>query len=130
MTRKEAREELIKLVYEFCMNGERNDITLEEICSHDEEKTETQYITTSYQGIIDNYLLLKEKIAEVSKGFAIGRIYKVDLAIMLVALYEILYIKDIPNKVSVNEAVNLAKIYSTDKSATFINGILSGFIKL
>ena len=50
-----------------------------------------------------------------------------DLAIMLVAIYEMSYVESIPHKVSINEAINLAKKYSTDKSGKFINGILSNF---
>ena len=58
-------------------------------------------------------------------GFSLDRIFKVDKAILLVALYEIFFIPTIDYKVSVSEAINLAKKYSTEKSAKFINGILA-----
>ena len=55
--------------------------------------------------------------------------YKVDLAILVVAVYEIKNEKEIPVAVSINEALNLAKKYSTEKSAGFINGVLANFAK-
>ena len=57
------------------------------------------------------------------------RIFKVDLAILVVAIIELKYIKENPKEVIVNEAVNLAKKYSTDKSPKFINGVLADIIK-
>lgn len=53
----------------------------------------------------------------------------VDLAILRVAAAEILYVEDIPAQVSINEAVNMAKKYSTGKSSGFINGLLGGMVK-
>ena len=71
---------------------------------------------------------LKEKLTEASHAFAIDRIFKVDLAILLVALYEMMFISSIPKNVSINEALELSKTYSTEKSGSFINGVLSNFV--
>ena len=71
---------------------------------------------------------LKSVVSRFLRGFNIDRIYKIDLAILYVACYEILFMPDVPEKVSVNEAVELAKTYSTDKSPSFINGVLAGVI--
>ncbi len=68
--------------------------------------------------------LLTEKIERFSEH----RIYKIDKAIMLVALAEILYCQDVPPVVSVSEAAALARKYSTENSAGFVNGVLGGFI--
>ena len=70
-----------------------------------------------------------DKIGKNSQGFALDRIYKVDLAILTVEIYEILFRDDIPYSVSANEATELAKKYSTDKSYAFVNGILASVIK-
>ena len=128
MSRKNARESVFKMIFEYTFSKEKDPYILEEFLSDEENKDEVGYIKEVYNGVIDKYDELIEKIANVSKSFKLERIYKIDLAILLVSLYEILYIKSIPTNVSINEALNLSKIYSTEKSASFINGILSNFV--
>ncbi len=76
------------------------------------------------QSMIDIYI---EKYA---KEWTVDRMSKVDLAILRLAMFEILYREDIPYSVSINEAVELAKKYSSEKSSSFINGILGNFIRM
>ena len=64
-----------------------------------------------------------------AEKFAIDRLFKVDLAILLLALYEIKFVESVPFKVSVDEAISLAKKYSTEKSAKYINGVLAKFAR-
>ena len=82
--------------------------------------------------IIDEYIVHKEEIITLLQkyiiGYEIDRVYKVDLAILCEAIIEICYIKT-PYKIVVNEAVELAKKYSTEKSSKFVNGVLSAIIK-
>ena len=73
------------------------------------------------------YLICKD-ILEFVKGYDIDRIYKVDLAILVLAVFEIEFEKSTPQNVVINEAVELAKKYSTDKSYSFINGVLAKVI--
>jgi len=68
-------------------------------------------------------------IQKAADGYKTERLYKVDLAIMLVAVAEIVYCDNIPQEVSINEAIELAKIYSTSKSPKYINGVLSGVVE-
>ena len=127
MSRSNARESVFKLIFEYVFNKEQNnDFLVETIES---QKAEESYIREVYSGIISHYDELCSIIASYSEGFAFDRIYKVDLAILLVAIYEIKYVKSIPEKVSINEALNLAKVYSTEKSNKFINGILASVVK-
>ena len=126
--RTAARETLFKLIYEYTVRGERDDFTLSVFC-HGMTDDDTEYIKSAYDGILSRADKLKEKIASLSDGFAIDRIYKVDLAILMVATYEILYRSDIPCPVSANEATKLAEKYSTDKSRAFVNGVIASVIK-
>ena len=128
MSRSLARENVFKLVFEYLFNKEKDSEHLTEILEDDKNQDEIGYIQEVYNGVINKYDELIELISNVSDSFKLDRIFKVDLAILLVALYEIKYIKSIPNKVSINEALNLAKSYSTEKSNAFINGILSNFV--
>ena len=127
MGRIETREELFKLVFEYSVMSEKNDLLLEEL--KENSKLDYAYIEKSYYGIIEHYSELKEEISKFTKGYNIDRVFKVDLALLIVALYEIKYVEEIPTAVSINEALNLAKKYSTDKSSGFINGVLANFAK-
>lgn len=79
--------------------------------------------------IFENLSLIDEKIKKYSIGWETSRISKVDLAILRLAIYEIIFRKDIPNKVAINEAIELAKSYSLENSSRFINGILGNVVK-
>lgn len=126
--RKTARENAFKFIFEQLINGMRNDITYNALTSvlNDEDK---QFFDTLINGVAEEKNFLSKTIAGYARGFALERIYKIDLAIILIASYEILFLPDVPDKVSANEAVELAKTYSTDNSPAFVNGILASVIK-
>jgi len=128
MSRSLARENVFKLVFEYIFSKEKNVEFMLEIIESEENKNEAGYIQEVYNGVVNHYDEMIEEIKKHSEGFKLDRIFKVDLAILLVSLYEIKFVKSIPNIVSVNEALNLAKRYSTEKSASFINGILKNFV--
>lgn len=87
-----------------------------------------KYITEVTQGIAEKIEELDEKIKPYLKGWTMDRIAKTDLAILRLAVYEIFYRDDIPYKVSINEAVELAKAFCDDASPSFINGVLAGVV--
>ena len=127
MSRIETREALFKLVFEYCLSNEKNEIMLEEFAEN--PKIEIDYLNNAYNGILEHFNDLKAEISGFTKGYSIDRIFKVDLALLIVALYEIKFEEKIPTAVSINEALNLAKKYSTEKSSKFINGVLANFAK-
>lgn len=130
MSRIQAREKAFILIYEYLFNHTKNDITLNNIVQDlsfsDDDK---QYIVSVYNGVLDNYENLEGLIAQYAEGFKIDRIFKIDLGILLLAAYELKYMNDIPVSVTCNEAVNLTKVYSTEKSPSYVNGILANIIK-
>ncbi|MDD4002737.1 MAG: transcription antitermination factor NusB [Clostridia bacterium] len=126
--RKQAREHAFKLIFEYLFLKTKNVEGLSEQPSQLSD-TDKLYIDKVYNGVVENFDSLYAEIAALSEDFKAERIFKVDLAILLLAMYEIKYADDIPDIVSVNEAVELAKVYSTDKSHTFINGILAAYLK-
>ena len=87
-----------------------------------------KYIAEVTQGIAEKIEELDEKIKPYLKGWTMDRIAKTDLAILRLAVYEIFYREDIPYKVSINEAVELAKAFCDDASPAFINGVLAGVV--
>jgi N utilization substance protein B len=89
----------------------------------------TTYFDTVMAAVRGNIEAIDDAIERASDNWKIGRIAKVDLAIIRLAAAEIAYIPDIPTAVSVNEAVELAKRYGSDKSYEFVNGVLGRIVK-
>ena len=89
---------------------------------------DVRYLDEVCAGVVRHYDELTRKLEGALDRQRPERIYRCDRSILLVALCEMLYMPEIPPKVSVNEAIELSKIYSTEKSGGFINGILSNFL--
>ncbi|MBQ7227937.1 MAG: transcription antitermination factor NusB [Clostridia bacterium] len=128
MGRTEVRDILFKLVYERIVREDGDSFSLS-LFRRGLNEEETEYLESCYKGIIEKEIEIISIVEKYSEGFAIDRIYKIDLAILVVAIYELKFRDEIPSKVSANEAINLAKKYSTDKSSSFINGVLASVIK-
>lgn len=129
MSRKVAREYAYKLVFEYLFSNTTNSRTYQLFACADLDEKDVEYLENVYFGIAKKYDELINVVSEFSHGFNIDRIYKTDLSALLIAIYEMKYIDDIPLSVSINEAVILVKKYSTDKSNSFVNGILSSVYK-
>ena len=129
MSRIKAREACFKLIFEFEFLKQKNEITLEEFLSSKEiSEDDTDYIKSLYQGIIDNEDYLNKTISSHLKGYTLERVFKIDLAILKLAIYEIEFLKESPSVV-INEAVELSKKYSTDNNYKFVNGVLAQIVK-
>ncbi|MGI6152411.1 MAG: transcription antitermination factor NusB [Christensenellaceae bacterium] len=133
MGRRKAREIAMKLLYQYDITGELSAQPLEEM----PDVLDTETLKEENRAYLDNVIRAfpdkREEIdgiiSEFSHSWKIERIGKVDLAILRLALFEILFVENIPEKVSVNEAVEMAKEYSTDKSHKYINGLLGGYLR-
>ncbi len=128
MNRRQAREEAFILIFEKHFNTLTTDEILE-IATEVRDLEPDDYIKSVFSGVYDNLELLDNTISENSIGWKINRISKTSLCILRLAIFEIKFMDDIPVSVSINEAVELAKKYSTPEDASFINGILSSVSK-
>lgn len=129
MTRKEERELAFILVFEKIFN---NDLTVREIvdAALEAELIEDNVFAVSLAQMTSEHSdEFDGIIAENSVGWRVERLPKVSLAILRLALCEILYVESIPVKVSANEAVELAKKFGTKDDAAFINGIIGKVIR-
>lgn len=145
MSRRESREAAVKIIFQNTFTDLRLHISKDEPSLHltqlgdsedmintyveslnsDEIGTlDTVYIKSILDGVVDKISSIDEYIVKYSKDWTIERMSKIDLAILRVAIYEVLYKEDIPSGVSINEAVELAKKYSHEDAGSFINGIL------
>ena len=132
MNRSEMREQAFKIMYSLEIQKNENlEEQLELYIESNEIKDESaiEYIKDAVLGIEENK---KEILANIEKNlkkdWKIERISKIDLVILKLAIYEIKY-KEIPYKVVINEAVELAKKYGEDNSKNFVNGILASIVK-
>ena len=135
MSRKLARELTFKVVFSTNFQSEVEDIEnlIENLVNDNELNEEVtredrKYIEEISFGVLKNKEELDEQIEKYLKGWTMDRIGKTDLAILRLAVYEILYRDDIPYKVSINEAVELAKLFCDESSPAFINGVLAGIV--
>ena len=140
MSRKIAREVAFKIIFSNELEFEQDSLKeLIETIVSDNELIETtnkndissedkKYIEKVVLGIAEKKDELDEKIKTYLKGWTMDRISKTDLAILRLAVYEMLYREDIPCKVSINEAVELAKAFCEETSPAFINGVLAGVV--
>ena len=93
------------------------------------DDSDAAYIREKSERIILMLPEIDEKISQYAKGWSSSRIGKAEMAILRLAIYEILYDEDIPQNVAINEAVELAKKYGDEQAPGFVNGILSSVIK-
>lgn len=132
MNRSEMREQAFKLIYSLEIQKKEpieDQINLFLESNDIKDKNTIKYIEDAVKGIKKNKEEIVEKIEKnLKKDWKIERISKVDLAILKLAIYEIKY-TDIPFKVVINEAVELAKKYGDDNSKNFVNGILASIVK-
>ena len=130
MKRKETREEAVKIAYSMDINKEFDKNKLAGYLEHFElEDMDMDYLNKTISDMVDNMEKIDEYITDHSKDWKISRIAKVDLAILRVALSEILYNETIPESVSINEAVEISKKYSNEDSHKFINGLLGSLVR-
>ncbi len=130
MTRRELRENTFKMLFriEFYDAGE-----LPEQMKLFEEETpglkaeDLAYLKQKCEDVITHLEEIDEAVNAVAEGWKTSRMGKVDLTLIRLAVYEIRFEEEIPYKVSVNEAVELAKKYGTNESPSFVNGILAKF---
>ncbi|MBR5127914.1 MAG: transcription antitermination factor NusB [Roseburia sp.] len=128
MTRRALREQVFLMLFrvEFHTAEEMD----EQIALYKEQLEECSekdcdYIVNKFRSIVGKLEEIDTAIGEASKGWKVSRMAKVDLALIRLAVYEMKYEEDIPVKVAINEAIELAKQYGTDDSPAFVNGVLA-----
>lgn len=129
MKRRRARENAFQAL--FCLEfGEKMPplSRLKELCE-DKDEDVTKFCIDIVTGTLKNISAIDSVISESAEHWVIERMAVTDRNILRAATYELLYRDDIPHKVTINEAIEIAKKYSTSESASFINGILDRIAK-
>ncbi len=127
MTRHELRERIFQTIFQFPFyEGDVPEVEIE--ADEDISDKDRDYITSKVASIREHLAEIDQKIDKNSNKWKIKRLGKSELAILRLAIFEIDYDDDIPDKVAINEAVEIAKSYCDDNSSGFINGVLSGIL--
>lgn len=134
MKRHEIREHIFRILFSFGFHDGENlrDLVLrylDETCEEKVQDQERAEILKKTLGAADRFSELDKKIDSVSEGWRVGRMGKAELTILRLALYEMLYDDEVPVKVAINEAVDLAKEFCSDETPAFINGVLAKLVK-
>mgnify|MGYP003814520901 CR=1 FL=1 len=130
MTRRESREQAFALVFESSFHDEGLDYILENAADgRDLELDVSGYAKILTETVLYNRDEIDKKISEASTNWKTSRMSRVALAILRVAVCEIYKFDDVPDSVSINEAVELAKTYGGDEDPAFVNGVLGAVYK-
>ncbi len=126
MKRRRAREYALQLLFQLDLTGsELNEELLKEFWEGNNEDPDVKEFTYSIvRGAKENLNTIDEIIKKAAEHWSIDRMAVVDRNILRAATYELFYRTDIPSSVTINEAIEISKKYSTEESSSFINGIL------
>jgi N utilization substance protein B len=144
MTRANARELAVHLIYSQSFTGEepeqvvatrldkeyyKNLSAENQVYEERPSRNQLVYIDNVVAGVANRSEDLNEQIRKFSIGWDVSRISRLARTILQLAIYEILYVEDVPTGVAVSEAVRLAKLYDGDDTGSFVNGILGAFAR-
>lgn len=123
--RTRARELALQFLYQVDMRGPEIEDTLEAFLAEEEaDRTAVEFARLLVRGTLEQRAAIDERIQSVVQNWEIGRMAVVDRNVLRLATFELLYRDDIPPKVSINEAIELGKRFSTQNSGGFVNGVL------
>lgn len=124
MNRKKAREYAFIILFQYKFQPEKTETVLNEFYEEYDAGDQKDYISDVVLGTKEHIKEIDELISKNLQGWSLDRLSAVSLAVLRLSVYELLYRDDIPNPVSVNEAVSLVKEYEGEEAAPFTNAVL------
>ncbi|SER54120.1 transcription antitermination factor NusB [Actinokineospora terrae] len=122
--RSKARKRAVDLLFEAAVRGEDPVSLLADRVGSPDVPPVNDYTVTLVEGVTTHRARIDELLTEHSEGWSLARMPAVDLAVLRLGLYELLWATDVPDAVAIDEAVQIAKSLSTDDSPRFVNGVL------
>ncbi|MET8851533.1 MULTISPECIES: transcription antitermination factor NusB [unclassified Amycolatopsis] len=124
ISRRQARRRAVEMLYEAAQRDTDAVTLLADRVGATEVDPIADYTISLVEGVTGRKARIDELLAEHAQGWTLERMPKVDLAVLRVGVYELLWAEDVPDPVAIDEAVGLAKELSTDDSPRFVNGVL------
>lgn len=125
MKRREAREEVLGLLFETEFHAAKTPDEILELAMLDRDLLDPEYLRDVYFGVLREKAWIDERISRHSKGWSVGRIAPVSRNILRLAIYEMRFRDDVPERVAINEAIELAKKFDAERAPAFVNGVLN-----
>ena len=144
MSRTTARAAAMQMIFEKISGGQGGEETLkmvydelredgfpgvEKISRKEPDEEDREYITAALEGVLSHREEIDDAISATAKGWSLDRMSLVDLTIMRLAVWEILYAKDVPGSVSIAEALEMTERFSDPEDKAFVNGILGTILR-
>jgi N utilization substance protein B len=126
MKRRTAREKAVQCLFQIDMAGVNLEDALALVMEDSEE--DSQYLRYLVEHTLEHLPEIDAEIQKYLRGWQLDRIANVDRAILRLAFFEMMFEQDVPDKVVMNEAIELAKLFSDEQSHRYINGVLSSFV--
>ena len=124
MKRHEAREKALQVLFQL----DSTELPVEEAIEHVlEERKSDAFLEQLVRGTIEHKEAIDAALEEKLENWTLSRLPKIERTVLRLSVYELLYMQDTPQKVVLNEAIELCKVFSDDKSSKFVNGVLSKF---
>ena len=124
MKRHEAREKALQVLFQL----DSTELPVEEAIEHVlEERKSDAFLEQLVRGTIEHKEAIDAALEEKLENWTLSRLPKIERTVLRLSVYELLYMQDTPQKVVLNEAVELCKVFSDDKASKFVNGVLSKF---
>ena len=128
--RRIAREAVLQALYASAITGEDSDKILKDILKRRSyESNLIKYITDLFQSAMNNKEWCEDQIKSRLNNWEFDRVALLDRLLLIVAISEIYFVEDVPPKVSISEAIEIAKIYCNEDSSSFVNGVLDNVYK-
>jgi len=127
--RRLAREMVLKILFQVDIGKTDLEVALENVLEEERSCRVKDFVRTLAKGTLENLTKIDGIINRFAHEWTVDRMAGVDRNLLRLAIYEILFLDDIPSAVSINEAVELAKIYGNEESSKFINGILGKIVR-
>jgi transcription antitermination protein NusB len=126
--RRKLREKVLQILYAYEMHGAGISEIINDQLSEVANSEEREFCNNLINLVLANKKLIEEKIEKRLENWDVARIAVIDLLLLRIGVCEILYLEEVPPKVTINEIIEIAKEYSTAKSGKFINGILDAIL--
>lgn len=127
--RRKAREYALQMLYQYDISQQSSGLFDGFWSDKVVQDDIREFANNIVDGVIKNLSMIDEKIRLSASNWSVDRMAVVDRNILRMAIFELLYIRDIPAKVTINEAIEIAKRYGVEESGSFVNGILDRVVK-
>ncbi len=127
--RRKSREYALQMLYQFDVSHQTDGLAAGFWADKQVPENIMEFTNHIVDGVIMNLDMIDDKIRASASNWSIDRMAVVDRNILRISVYELLYISDIPVKVTINEAIEIAKKFGVEESGSFVNGILDRIVK-